>query len=910
MDNAFAEKEARRYLRSGRNGTLDETELAGACDRVIQATARRSFKRAIQQASRFLQFTSSSNGPLRLSATRCLARYKHLSGEHRDALALYLKARELASGDAITRARIDRVLTDVYMYLGDLRNARRAASRATAAFTRAGAKRDLAQTQSNYGNLLHRLDRHRDAERIYRQAAAYFERSGDSVSLARCLYNRANTLVQLFEIEEAERLYRRAREIYVEAGFELDACDVSYGLAWLWMLTGRFHKALLQLARCQDQYHDGGDRRGEALCILDRAETFLALGLCDDALGAARTAYRRFTRLGLRYEQSKAALFRAQAAFALGKKAEALKATNDAQAGFRDERNDGFCGAVKLLSLEIGRDGQLSRRDLKSVQTYLRRGQLSYWAAIGDLKAVLLHPKDKTARQRLSKNAAVQYVPHLYALWQTLEGDTHYQQHRRKKACRHWQQAADRLDTVKSQLPPVELRSSYSRAHDRPHDRLVRAHLRTDPLWSAVWSERSRTAGLWAPIAKDRKCVGKREKVEESLTALARHVAHLSREISSGSRASSASGSAPARLQKRIREHLLEFEQQEQALELSNEVLAEQILQRSHVMPVMQFHLSGDDIIAFVHVNGLTRVVSYRGGRQRLRTAFQRWRFFLDRELVLGDKQNSTSLSSENALWSDLGTWLWKPLEVGPDRSRVLILPEGELANLPWGALISDSRALAESHSFVLSPSIRHHLAARAVRVRSRCVNVFRGRSDGLPATETETAALMTRSGSDATMHYPCRRDDWPESGSSHIWHFSGHAVVREDNPFYSFLALDDGPLFAADFRLRSCRVNLVTLAACRSGEHFAVPGEEATGLVRSLLEMGARNVVAGYWPLADESTSLWMRSFYDRFFGGDDILESARQAALTVRETHPGSYYWAAFSVTGAGDIGGSHVS
>jgi len=147
-----------------------------------------------------------------------------------------------------------------------------------------------------------------------------------------------------------------------------------------------------------------------------------------------------------------------------------------------------------------------------------------------------------------------------------------------------------------------------------------------------------------------------------------------------------------------------------------------------------------------------------------------------------------------------------------------------------------------------------------------------------------------------------------PVAGRAHLWHFTGHAELRSDNPFYSYLMLEDGPLFAADFRLKQCRVNLVTLAACRSGEQIAMPGDEATGLVRSLLEMGARNVVAGLWPVFDKSTALWMNSFYSRYFNGSDILDAHHAASMATRKKFPSAYHWAAFSVFGAGDSGGQN--
>jgi CHAT domain-containing protein len=113
---------------------------------------------------------------------------------------------------------------------------------------------------------------------------------------------------------------------------------------------------------------------------------------------------------------------------------------------------------------------------------------------------------------------------------------------------------------------------------------------------------------------------------------------------------------------------------------------------------------------------------------------------------------------------------------------------------------------------------------------------------------------------------------------------------------------MEDGPLFAADFRLKTCRMGLVTLASCQAGRQVAMPGEEATGLVRSLLEMGARNVIAGHWQVSDRTTALWMNNFYTHLFGGDGVRRAAHQAAIAVRETWPSAFHWGAFSVFGAG--------
>jgi CHAT domain-containing protein len=178
---------------------------------------------------------------------------------------------------------------------------------------------------------------------------------------------------------------------------------------------------------------------------------------------------------------------------------------------------------------------------------------------------------------------------------------------------------------------------------------------------------------------------------------------------------------------------------------------------------------------------------------------------------------------------------------------------------------------------------------------------VFTGRSEGLRYTHRELDGLFDCY-QPVIKYDPCARRDWPDNGNWKSWHYTGHARFRSDNPFYSSLGLADGPLFGVDFRLKRCRVGLVTLAACRTGHHSMLPGEEATGLVRCLLEMGARNIVGSHWAVLDKPTAFWMRELYSRILDRTPVTEAVRRAALKTRDKYPSVYAWASFSVFGAG--------
>ncbi len=393
--------------------------------------------------------------------------------------------------------------------------------------------------------------------------------------------------------------------------------------------------------------------------------------------------------------------------------------------------------------------------------------------------------------------------------------------------------------------------------------------------------------------------------MEQSLNELAAQVAAYSRALprDTGERGSFGPQSQVAvnRLQQRVCRELAEIEQGNGRVD---EVAA---LQRtfkdiSKTMPIVQFHFGDSSLYAFVHVNGTVKVCKFPEGPQRLARAIRQWRFLLERELLTHHLKDSSDIESERRFFRAVGEWLWAPLDIPTSASQILVIPQGDLANLPWEALMVDNVELGKHHRFIVTPSLRHFVHANDIETTSSDVEVFVGESADLPAVAIELNALLASCGKSGHLHEPASRSGWPLAGAARLWHFAGHAQLRADNPFYSYLSLSDGPLFAADFRIRDVKVGLVTLAACRSGEQVALSGEESTGLVRSLLEMGARNVIAGRWPVSDISTAIWMSRFYRAFFDGDSIATAARLASQQVREKYPSAYHWAAFSVFGAG--------
>ncbi|HOP06413.1 MAG TPA: CHAT domain-containing tetratricopeptide repeat protein [candidate division Zixibacteria bacterium] len=893
------------FLQTGALGSSGQAEMVAACDRLVRTETQRSADSSIALGRSFLTRAGQLDDRARAIALRALGWALVVAGQYQEARKHYLAAREIVKKDAMARARIDRILIDIYMYLNDFNEARKRAGMALGTFRRLKAQADIAKTQVNFANLLHRMDRHREAHRRYQQAAVYFEGTGAEVAVALCYYNQANTLVQLFDFERAIERYRSAHELFTRHGHQLHATSCLYGLAWIHMLQGDFHRALIELNECETSYLQGGQRREVVLCRLDRAEAFLGLNLYQDALHDARRAITSARDLQIKYELAKGCFFGAQALSGLGRNAEARQMLKDAGRNFEAVRNEGFSAAVALTEARLDRSAKNRTLKMKAARRRFRRAQLPLWAAICDLQIASQTSDDDRALDRLARNSAVHTVPHLLAGYHTLRGDRCAEADDLDRAIGHWSQAAELLDAVRAKLPPVEMRSSFFATRSEPHRKLVESQAEREPLKAAVWSERLKTTGLWSTLS-DPADKPERQRVTESLAQLADQVASISGNLNDPSeRGLSVRRRRSRRLlamQREVRDGLAAVEKAQGDISTFEQIAAG-FARRSYQMPIVQFYVGPQDIVAFVHRRGECRSYRYADGALTLRHLIGQWRYFVECVPNRRGKLRRSELDDETRILSRIGHWLLPPLEIPAQSRRVLIIPEGQLSGLPWQALRGNGgTCLLDRHELVFSPSLRHYEFAREQNCRSQQARVFVGPVDGLRHVRDELDMVLDSLGDlSVQVADPCRREDWPESGSYRLWHYTGHASLRTDNPFYSSLHLADGPMFAADFRLRHNRVALVTLAACRTGQQAGLPAEESAGLVRALLEMGARTVVAGNWAVADKSTSVWMSELYRNYIDGNKPAEAVRRSSLAVRERYPSAYHWGAFSAFGA---------
>lgn len=122
------------------------------------------------------------------------------------------------------------------------------------------------------------------------------------------------------------------------------------------------------------------------------------------------------------------------------------------------------------------------------------------------------------------------------------------------------------------------------------------------------------------------------------------------------------------------------------------------------------------------------------------------------------------------------------------------------------------------------------------------------------------------------------------------VLHFATHAIVRDDNPFASFLALGpsssggaaDGQLTSQEVYSLDLNADLVVLSACRSAGG-SITGDGISAFARAFIYAGTASLVASLWDVADEPTNQLLPDFYRRWLAGESKGRALRAAQLRL---------------------------
>ncbi len=249
-------------------------------------------------------------------------------------------------------------------------------------------------------------------------------------------------------------------------------------------------------------------------------------------------------------------------------------------------------------------------------------------------------------------------------------------------------------------------------------------------------------------------------------------------------------------------------------------------------------------------------------------------------------------------------------LLLGPAADRlgdgpVVVVPPGRLHGVPWAVLPAlRDRVLS------VSPSAGAWLRALDVPPPEGRTVLVRG--PGLASGGAEVPLLAGAYGT-TTMpeeHATTVLGDGTATASavlsaldgSALAHVAAHGTFRSDNPMFSALRMDDGPLTVYDLeRLRRAPHRLV-LPCCDSGRLEHVGADELLGLASAVLPLGTAGIVAALLPVNDAAAVPLMLAFHTALRSGRSMagaLLDARRALPPDPLQRAAGY---SFAVIGAG--------
>lgn len=296
-------------------------------------------------------------------------------------------------------------------------------------------------------------------------------------------------------------------------------------------------------------------------------------------------------------------------------------------------------------------------------------------------------------------------------------------------------------------------------------------------------------------------------------------------------------------------------------------------------------------IVTLVDVDGTLNAVTISSGRVRRHTlgalptrALEHSRFLL-RRLAGGALRWSA-----HELLDPLGVQLERDLlgdavdDLAGD-GPLVIVPPGTLHSVPWSLLPS-----LRHREIAVAPSVAswHQTRARA-RERSQPGRVTFVVGPGLGSGAGEVGPLAASYPEASVIGGVAGPATAPRvlAALDGVWlgHIAAHGNFRSDNPLFSALVLDDGPLTVHDFEQLDTPPHRLVLACCDSGLGLPAGADELLGLVSSLLQLGSAGVLAAIVPINDPATVPLMTALHAELAQGADLPRALLRARMNAED-------------------------
>jgi tetratricopeptide (TPR) repeat protein len=736
---------------------------------------------------------------------------------------------------------------------------------------------DAGRVLMRRASVLKDLGRFREAHDDLCRALPFLRRAGDTAWEARSLIHRAEVFLGLGSPGRAGADFSRAEKLCAVNGQDLEYAKARHNLGQLALHRGELPEALTYFDEAGIRYEALGETIVEL--AIDRCYTLLAAGLATEATHEAGAALSRLPPSGgIAYKKAELLFAAATAALAAGHPAEAGERARQARKLFQAQRRDVWAARADLVFVQASYasgDGSASLfrhaeqvaarldelRSAEAMHAHLMAGRL---ALRGGRETEADQHLDRAARPRrrgppLSRSVAW--------LARALQADARGDARSTRLACGCGLNA---IEEHQRTLGATELRA-HGTAHGAELAMLAQrdALRRGDVRRLLHWGERWRATAL----ATRGSHGGPDRELAAELAAL-RSVTRL---LEAGEMAASRRSA---------------LERERRRLEAAVQARTRRSPGRGVQEPggfdldALLDELDGAAMIELVEVDDVLHAITVRGRRVRVHTVggvpareVEMNRFLLRRlahgRVQPGDEQMLAAggAALESALLGPAAT----DLGDGP----VVVVAPGRLGGVPWTLMPSLSERVV-----TVAPSASTWLRARRkTPPAGRRVALVAGpglATGGAEITELRAgyprAVVLDQGG--ATADHVLRALD-----GAWLAHIAAHGTFRAENPLFSSLRLDDGPLTVHDFeRLRQAPHWLV-LSSCDSGVAAAVGADELLGLVSSLIPLGAAAIVASVVPVNDVAAVPVMLALHDALRGGATLPGALLAARMALRD-------------------------
>lgn len=870
-------------------------------------------------------------------AEAALGRVEYCHGHYSQSLAHYEKAISLLKpiSNPVEVAILQKQLVGVLMYLGNHKEAISLASKACRVLKRNGEESQLAELETNIGNLhCYLLDNYHKSLRYYKRAQKIFLKLKNDKSLARLDHNIANALTNLDRIDEALELYQKASKTYCSYGMSVYAGQADYNIAYLLFRRGQYQEALKYYYNIKENQKLLGDEVSVAWCNLDMAEIYLQLRVFEESNLLALAAKNSFLEFENTFKAAWAQILVALSNAGLGRLQEARKELYDVLEIFSRHNNQVVVGLIHTylsdVELKIGnyQTALVNAQEAERIFVNLKLPVKRAFACFALAKILYLIGKAADTETLLTsiKEVAEKYDIHqLKYGYYYLSGCILEKEQKPEQAMQSFSYAIDIVNSIRSHLYVDELKSSFLQDKLELFEKMISLCIASSKYLKAIqYIEQAKVINLSNLLAYylDREIPVKLAKPQLQKTFInllnelnwySSHSAIAYDENESKKQPYNNSYQIDKR--QKCEKELTEIFRR---IQIENAGYAEltqhNILDISSIQKtiekdevIIEYFFIQEQVFAFVITQEQISVYKNLLQENEVESAlrgfhFQIKKFVLNQTYI--DKYFDQLCESTKQYLVLLFDRLVKPILSDFPQSKILtIIPHGLLHYIPFHALNDKGRYLIEDYDISYAPSLTVHLLCLQKTTANTGHLLVLGLADEVtPEISTEvnmlkeiysdTIALINENATLSNLR--------AQSANCRILHLASHGVVRPDNPLFSYLKLADGELsFYNTFDLK-LEAELVTLSACHTGINKVFPGDDLHGLMRGFLYAGTPAMVVSLWEANDKATREFMSYFYKEFFAGKSkrsaLCEAQRKMLLKWK--HP--YYWAAFILIG----------